>query len=90
MADDGTKPPEGKRVPKEFALRVECRAGYRGDEDVRRFYLGGRAVEVVRTLDRWAGVDHRYFKVEGDDGGIYLLRQDTAQDVWELIQYKAE
>jgi hypothetical protein len=43
---------------------------------------------VVRTLDRWAGVDHRYFKVVGEDGGIYILRQDMVRDVWELTQYQ--
>lgn len=71
-----------------FRVHVECYAGYRGDEDVRRFYIGRTPIAVVRTLDRWAGVDHRYFKVVGEDGGIYILRQDMVRDVWELTQYQ--
>jgi hypothetical protein len=66
-------------------LRVECYAGHRGEETPRRFDLGGRRVEVLEVVDRWYGSDHRYFKVRGDDGGIYLLRHDEPADSWELV-----
>jgi hypothetical protein len=36
------------------------------------------------VIDRWFGLDHRYFKVRGDDGGIYLLRLDDPEERWEL------
>jgi hypothetical protein len=65
-------------------VRVECYAGYRGEETPRRFDLQGRRVEVVEVLDRWLGLDHRYFKVRGDDGAVYLLRHDEPADRWEL------
>lgn len=71
----------------DLAIRVECYAGYRGEETPRRFYLGSRAIEVVEVLDRWYGPDHRYFKVKGDDGFRYILRQDTKADHWELTLF---
>jgi hypothetical protein len=70
-----------------FAIRVECYAGFRGEETPRRFYLGERKIEVVAMLDRWLGPDHRYFKVRGDDDGLYILRHDSESGTWELILY---
>ena len=61
-------------------LHVECYSGCRADEDVRRFRLGAREVRVARTLDRWLGEDHRYFKVESGEGDVYVLRNDTLRD----------
>jgi hypothetical protein len=71
-------------------VRVDCYAGYRGEETPRRFFLGERQVEVLQVLDRWLGPDHRYFKVKGDDGGRYVLRHDTTLDTWELTHYQRE
>ena len=67
-----------------LSIRVECYAGYRADERPIRFYLADRAIDVVDVLDRWIGVDHRYFKVQGADTGTYILRQDTSTGLWEL------
>ncbi len=50
--------------------------------------LGRRRVEVVEVLDRWLAPDHRYFKIEGDDGGIYILRHDVAVQRWKLTMFK--
>jgi hypothetical protein len=33
--------------------------------------------------------DHRYFKIQGDDEGIYIIRHDTTTWVWELTFYQA-
>jgi hypothetical protein len=71
----------------QIGLRVECSAGYRGEESPRRFHVGERAVEVSEILDRWLDPAHRYFKLRGDDGGIYILRHDQASGVWELILF---
>jgi hypothetical protein len=57
-------------------VKVDCYAGYRGEETPRRFEIDGRRVEVVGVIARWLGPDHRYFKVRGDDGAVYLLRVD--------------
>jgi hypothetical protein len=69
-------------------LRVECYAGYRGEETPRRFYLGTRAVEVAEVVDRWIAPDHRYFKVRGSDGGVYILRETSGR--WDLTLYDSD
>jgi len=38
-------------------------------------------------VDRWLAPEHRYFKVRGDDGGVYILRQDVAKDIWEMTLF---
>ena len=68
-------------------VRVECYAGYRGEETPRRLFLGERSVRVTEVVDRWLGQDHRYFKVLGDDGATYLLRHGAEEDRWELVQF---
>lgn len=65
-------------------IRVECYSGYRGEETPRRFWLGERCVGVCRVIDRWLSPDHRYFKLLGDDEGIYILRHDAYADRWEM------
>lgn len=68
-------------------LRVECYAGQRAEEEPRRFFLGERLITITEVLDRWLDPAHRYFKVRGDDGGIYLLRHDSTADRWQLTMY---
>ena len=69
------------------AIRVECYAGYRGEETPRRLHLGEQDVELVEVLDRWLDPEHRYFKCRGDDEAIYILRHDVSTDRWELTLY---
>ena len=40
-------------------------------------------------LDCWLGIDHRYFKMLGEDGATYILRHDTGSGRWELTMYAA-
>lgn len=72
----------------EAFIRVECYAGYRGEETPRRFSFGSRTVEVAEVLDRWLAPSHRYFKVGGADGGLYILRHDTDSGRWALVLYQ--
>lgn len=74
-------------VKRNLVVMVECYAGHRGEESPRRFYLGDRVVEISEILDRWLDPEHRYFKVRGNDDGVYILRHDTAKGEWELIMY---
>jgi hypothetical protein len=39
------------------------------------------------VLDRWIDPAHRYFKLRGDDGGIYILRYSASEDAWELTLF---
>jgi hypothetical protein len=71
-----------------LAIRVECYAGQRAEEEPRRFWLGTTPVGVAEVLDRWLAPDHRYFKLRGDDGGIYILRHDAVGDRWELTMFE--
>lgn len=68
-------------------LRVECYEGYRGQQEPRRFFIGERLVDIEEITDRWLSPEHRYFKVRGNDKGIYILRHDTKSGEWELTMY---
>ncbi len=68
-------------------IKVECYAGYSGEETPRRFILGERKIEVVDVLDRWFAPEHRYFKVRGDDGFVYILQHDVTSSQWELTMF---
>ncbi len=68
-------------------LRVECYAGYRGEETPRRFYLGPRLIEVASVVDRWLAPDHRYFKIADAEGNRYILRHETATHRWSLTSF---
>ena len=68
-------------------IRVECYAGYRAEESPCRFFIGRRKIEVNEIIDRWLDPAHNYFKLRGDDGGIYILRYDQASDTWEMIMF---
>jgi len=65
-------------------VKVECYAGHRGEQMPRRFWLGGRAIEVIDVLDQWLAPDHHYFKLKGDDNATYILRHDPEYSRWEL------
>lgn len=69
-------------------VSVECYAGYRGEETPRRFWLGGRLVEVKEVLDAWLAPEHRYFKVRSAEGDIYILRNDVPSGGWELTLFE--
>jgi hypothetical protein len=67
-------------------IKVECYAGHRGEETPRRFTLG-RTSELSEVLDAWLAPDHRYFKVRGDNGACYILRNDVLTGRWELTMF---
>jgi len=71
----------------DLSVRVECYAGYRGEQAPTRFYMGTREVAVVDVVDRWLGPKYRYFKLRGSDGGVYILRNNTAKVSWELTLF---
>jgi len=53
----------------------------------RRFRLDAREIEVVEILDQWFGADHRYCKLRGGDGALYILRLDENRSEWSLIMF---
>ncbi len=50
--------------------------------------MGARLINVVAVQDRWLAPDHRYFKIIGDDGCLYIIRHDPQKDVWQLTCFK--
>lgn len=73
-----------------MTLRVECDAGHRGEQTPRVLTIDEHRVEVVAILDRWLAPDHRYFKLAGDDGGVYIVRHDPAAGAWELTMFQRD
>jgi hypothetical protein len=72
----------------EGLVRVECYAGYKGEERPVRLYLGEKAIEVVEIEDRWYSPGAAYFRVVVDGGARYVLRHEEAQDLWSLVGYR--
>jgi len=70
-------------------IKVQCYSGYRGDETPRCFWIKDREVAVREVIDRWLAPDHRYFKISGDDGAVYILRHGVEDLQWELTFYRA-
>lgn len=70
-----------------MAIRVECCAGYGGEQEPAAFWLGARRLAVREIVDRWFAPQSRWFKVAADDGDLYILRHDETSDAWELAAY---
>jgi len=66
------------------AIRVECYAGYRGEQEPLAFWLGERRLAVRGIVDRWFAPTQRWFKVDADDGWTYVLRHEQSTGEWEL------
>lgn len=69
-------------------IRVECYAGYRGEQAPRTLILGGRRLDVAEILDQWLAPEHRYFKLRAADTHTYIVRHDAIRDTWELTMYE--
>ena len=69
-------------------IRVDCYSGHRGEETPRRFWILSRCVAVKEVIDSWLAPHHRYFKVLGSDGDVYILRHDPYGGVWELTFFR--
>ena len=70
---------ERSHYDRAMAIRVECHAGYRGDQEPRVFWLGER---------RWVGPDYRHFRVAASDGDTYILRHDDNAGEWDLAAFR--
>jgi len=67
-----------------FRVEVETYDGHKGAERPVACMWKERRIGCTKVLDRWYGEDHEYFKAEGDDGRIYILRYDRKEDIWEI------
>lgn len=73
-------------IDKLLKVRVSCDASRR-EMTPQRFFIGTRKIEVIEIIDRWLETDYGYFKIHGDDGGTYILKNDVLADDWELTLY---
>ncbi len=69
-------------------IRVECYAGFKGEQYPRRFTLGERILEVEEVEDQWYSPSSQYFRVRADDGNIYILCNNREQDRWSLDAFR--
>lgn len=70
------------------ALKVECYAGYKGDQYPLRFFLRDRVLEVREIEDQWYSPSEQYFKVRACDGNVYILCHDEGNDCWSLTAFR--
>jgi len=71
------------------SLKVECYAGYRGDQRPLRFTLGERTYEIREVEDQWYSPGASFFRARAEDGNLYILRRDEIQDQWTLEGFRA-
>jgi hypothetical protein len=71
-----------------MAIRVECYAGYRDEQEPLGFWLGDRRLAVYAVVDRWYAPTQRWFRVEADDGNMYVLRHNETNGDWEIAAFR--
>ena len=69
-------------------ITVKCYSGHRVDETPRSIQFDSLVVAIKEIQDQWIGPDHRYFKVMGDDDAVYIIRQNTISQNWELTYFR--
>jgi hypothetical protein len=71
-------------------IEVECYSVYKADERPVRFFLGERGYQVLGIQDQWYGPESTYFKVQADDGNLYILRNARSEQTsaWFLEAYR--
>jgi hypothetical protein len=70
-------------------MRVECYAGYKGDERPVKVQIGEKMVDVAEVEDRWYSPGATYFRVLLASGERYVLRREDIQDLWTLQAFRA-
>ena len=70
-------------------LSVECYSGRKADERPVRFWLAGRQYQVETVCDQWYDPESVFYKVQADDGNLYILRQQTSTPdrEWDLVSF---
>lgn len=69
-------------------LEVECYSGRKENERPVRFRMGEHLYIVDEIVDQWYGPDDTYFKVQADDGNLYILRHRPISGEWNLESFR--
>ncbi|HET7207570.1 MAG TPA: hypothetical protein VFI95_13415 [Terriglobales bacterium] len=77
--------------PSRTEVKVDCYSGYKGEERPLRFRLNGRDYQVSRILEQWYEPGHALFKIQADDGDVYILDRDLSRrnDEWSLNPFRS-
>jgi len=71
-----------------YPTTVQCYSGYKADERPLSFRAGDRELKVLRIVDSHRDPDLFYFKVQADDGELYLLKRLQREDTWMVMKLK--
>ena len=68
--------------------RVEIKARFTSADGIepRELTIGSRRILVRGIGDRWVDTEANYFKVNGSDGMVYLLRFDLEEQTWTIVR----
>jgi hypothetical protein len=71
-------------------LQVECYSGRKENERPVRFRMGQHEYLVEEVVDQWYGPGHLFFKVQANDGNLYILRHETSipEGSWDLVCFR--
>ncbi len=77
-----------------ITIKVECHAGYTAVEYPKCFYLEETRFEIEEIRDRWYQGEYNpewktadYFKVFASGGNEFLLKHETENDAWFLVEH---
>ena len=65
-------------------IHVDEYSGHTANQRPRSFSLDERLYEIAAVLDQWYEPCATYFKVQTEEGKVYLLRYDGQSDEWTL------
>ena len=54
-------------------VTVQCYAGYKGEQEPQRFLFAERWLEVEEVLKLWREPAAEFFRVQANDGHVYVL-----------------
>jgi protein-tyrosine-phosphatase len=73
-------------------IQVNSYEGYKANESPRSFVWEDRVFGITKIVDRWyeSGLDGTsevtdYFKVQADEGNIYIIRYNRLFDSWAVL-----
>lgn len=67
------------------AANVVCYAGYRAEQEPRRFSVGDEAHEVMEIIRRWRDPEVDGFIVRTGDHKTYELHYERSTDRWTAV-----
>ena len=65
-------------------IHVDEYSGHRANQRPRSFSFDERLYKIAAVLDQWYEPSATYFKVQTEEGKVYLLRYEGQSDQWTL------